>query len=69
MMNQLKKLMMNQLKKLWRDESGISAIEYALIASGIALAIVTVVGDLGEAVNDKFEEIILELDPTYEPPA
>lgn len=59
--------MMNQLKKLWRDESGVSAIEYALIASGVALAIVAVVSDLGDAINDKFVEIVTELDPEYEP--
>ena len=49
--------MMKKIKELWRDESGISAIEYALIAAGIALAISVGAGLLGNAVNNKFNEI------------
>ena len=30
-------------RKIWRDRSGATAIEYAFIAAGIALAIVSVV--------------------------
>lgn len=40
-----------------RDESGATAIEYALIASGIALAIVAAVSDLGSSVRAKFDGI------------
>ena len=35
------------LKKFIRDESGATAIEYGLIAAGIAVAIITVVQGLG----------------------
>jgi pilus assembly protein Flp/PilA len=35
-----------------RDDSGATAIEYALIASCISIAIVTVVGALGGTVRD-----------------
>lgn len=31
------------IQKFWSDESGATAIEYGLIAAGIALAIITVV--------------------------
>jgi pilus assembly protein Flp/PilA len=34
-----------------RNESGATAIEYSLIAAGIALAIITVVQGLGTKVN------------------
>jgi pilus assembly protein Flp/PilA len=45
------------VKKFWFDEQGATAIEYGLIAAGIALAIITVVNGLGGALNDKFTSI------------
>lgn len=45
------------LTKFWSDESGATAIEYGLIAAGIALAIITVVNSLGTTMNDKFGSI------------
>ena len=39
------------------DESGATAIEYGLIAAGIALAIIAVVNGLGTNLNGKFSEI------------
>jgi pilus assembly protein Flp/PilA len=41
----------------WSDESGATAIEYGLIAAGIALAIIAVVNGLGTNLNDKFTSI------------
>lgn len=35
------------IQKFLRDESGATAIEYGLIAAGIAVAIITVVNGLG----------------------
>ena len=49
--------MMKLAKKLWQDESGISAIEYALIAAGIALVIVAGAQLLGNAVNNKLNDV------------
>ncbi|WP_128929373.1 Flp family type IVb pilin [Bradyrhizobium guangxiense] len=45
------------IQKFWSDESGATAIEYGLIAAGIALAIITVVNSLGSTLNDKFSSI------------
>jgi pilus assembly protein Flp/PilA len=45
------------VQKFWSDESGATAIEYGLIAAGIALAIITVVNSLGTSLNDKFGSI------------
>lgn len=49
--------MKNTLKNFWADESGATAIEYGLIAAGIALAIITVVNGLGSKLNAKFGSI------------
>ena len=43
--------------KFISDESGATAIEYGLIAAGIALAIIAVVNGLGSNLNEKFNNI------------
>ena len=45
------------LQNFWADESGATAIEYGLIAAGIALAIITVVNGMGSKLNAKFGSI------------
>ncbi len=40
-----------------RDESGATAIEYGLIAAGIALAIIAAVNGLGSNLNTTFSNI------------
>jgi pilus assembly protein Flp/PilA len=40
-----------------QDQSGATAIEYGLIAAGIALAIIAVVNGLGSNLNTKFTSI------------
>jgi pilus assembly protein Flp/PilA len=37
-----------------RDESGATAIEYALIATGISIVIAVAVTSVGSSVNDRF---------------
>jgi pilus assembly protein Flp/PilA len=39
------------------DETGATAIEYGLIAAGIALAIIAVVNGLGSNLNTQFSTI------------
>jgi len=39
------------------DESGATAIEYGLIAAGIALAIIAAVNTLGTTMSNKFTSI------------
>jgi len=48
---------MSVLKSFVRDESGATAIEYGLIAAGIAVAIITVVQGLGTKLSDTFSNI------------
>ena len=43
--------------KFLSDESGATAIEYGLIATGIALAIIAVVNGLGSNLNTMFSSI------------
>jgi pilus assembly protein Flp/PilA len=44
-------------KKFPADQSGATSIEYAQIAGGIALAIITSVNSLGPKVSVKFSAI------------
>jgi pilus assembly protein Flp/PilA len=49
---------MNKLvSRFISDESGATAIEYALIAAGIAIAIISAVNGVGTALNTKFNAI------------
>jgi Flp pilus assembly pilin Flp len=45
------------LKKFLTDKRAVSAIEYALLASGIALAAITVVQALGVKLASTFQNI------------
>jgi pilus assembly protein Flp/PilA len=54
--------MTNLIARFVKDESGATAIEYGLIAAGIALAIITVVTNLGTSLNTKFLAIQSGLD-------
>ena len=48
---------MKLLKRFWADESGATAIEYGLIAAGIAVAIITVVKTLGTKLKATFTSV------------
>lgn len=43
------------------DESGATAIEYSLIASGIALAIIATVYGIGPKLNTTFSSVSTQL--------
>ena len=53
--------MKNLVARFVKDESGATAIEYGLIAAGIALAIITVVNTLGANLNTTFSSISSQL--------
>jgi pilus assembly protein Flp/PilA len=50
-------VMKNLIARFVKDESGATAIEYGLIAAGIALAIIATVNGLGSNLNTKFTSI------------
>jgi pilus assembly protein Flp/PilA len=45
------------IKRFIADETGATAIEYGLIAAGIALAIIAVINGMGTKLNGKFTSI------------
>ncbi|WP_213773399.1 Flp family type IVb pilin [Bradyrhizobium sp. dw_78] len=49
--------MKNLITRFVKDESGATAIEYGLIAAGIALAIIAVVNGLGSTLKGTFTSI------------
>ena len=48
---------MQLIKKFLGDDSGATAIEYGLIAAGIALAIIVAVNTLGTTISNEFGNI------------
>jgi pilus assembly protein Flp/PilA len=48
---------MQTIRRFLAHESGATAIEYGLIAAGIALAIIAVVNNLGSTLKLKFGSI------------
>ena len=48
---------MKLFKRFWADQSGATAIEYGLIAAGIAVAIITVVKTLGTKLKATFTSV------------
>jgi pilus assembly protein Flp/PilA len=53
--------MLVKLRIFLKDDSGATAIEYGLIASGVALAIIAVINGLGTKLNTKFTSISTQL--------
>jgi pilus assembly protein Flp/PilA len=45
------------IARFWRDEQGATAIEYAMIASGVAVAIAASVTALGSNVKSMFVNV------------
>lgn len=56
--------MKDQLVKFWKDEEGATAIEYALIAGLIAVAIIGALTLLGGNIGDMFNAIAKKLPTT-----
>ena len=49
--------MVRTLRAFLKDESGATAIEYGLIAAGIAVAIITAVKGVGTKLNTTFSSV------------
>jgi len=49
--------MVQMLKRFGKDTSGATAIEYGLIAAGIAVAIIATVQALGTQLNTTFSSV------------
>ncbi len=53
--------MKTSFRRFVRDESGATAIEYGLIAAGIAVAIIATVQALGTQLNTTFTSVSTSL--------
>jgi pilus assembly protein Flp/PilA len=53
--------MRTSVARFVKDESGATAIEYGLIAAGIAVAIITIVGTLGGTLQGIFTDVDTKL--------
>jgi pilus assembly protein Flp/PilA len=53
--------MKNLVSRFVKDESGATAIEYGLIAAGIAIAIITAVQGVGSKLSSNFTAISTSL--------
>ena len=53
--------MLSLISRLLRDESGVTAIEYALIASLISVAAVTIMGTVGTNLSGTFSQVAASL--------
>ncbi|TNE36276.1 MAG: Flp family type IVb pilin [Alphaproteobacteria bacterium] len=51
------------VKRFVKDESGATAIEYGLIAAGIAVAIITAVSTLGTNLDSTFTSVSTAVAP------
>lgn len=56
-MSKLKNPATNLLHRFLRDEGGATAIEYAMIASGIAVAIAATIVTLGSSVQGMYSNV------------
>jgi pilus assembly protein Flp/PilA len=52
---------MTKLNRFLKDESGVTAIEYGLIAAGIGVAIVVIVFQVGTALTGIFTTVETKL--------
>lgn len=53
--------MKSLVTRFLKDESGATAIEYGLIAAGIAVAIIAAVNSLGTTLNGVFSDVNTKL--------
>jgi pilus assembly protein Flp/PilA len=60
--SKLGKFKMSNIIQFLRDDSGATAIEYSLIAAGIAVVIIAVVISLGTQLDATFDSISNSLD-------
>ena len=53
--------MSNLIRTFLTDESGATSIEYGLIAAGIGVALITVVGGIGQELKSMFVDLQTQL--------
>jgi len=56
--------MMGKLVKFFKEEEGATAVEYAILVSLIAAAIIVTVGVLGSKINAAFQKVADQIKTT-----
>jgi pilus assembly protein Flp/PilA len=54
---QVEAIVTNLVSRFLKDQSGATAIEYGLIAAGIAVVIITAVNSVGTALTKTFTDV------------
>lgn len=49
---------MNMLKKFFKDESGATMVEYAIMVALIAIVAIVIIALLGRQVNEAFNAVV-----------
>ena len=49
------------LKQFLKDESGLSAVEYGLLAAGIAIGLYVLIADIGSSLRDIYTSVGTDL--------
>jgi pilus assembly protein Flp/PilA len=57
----MEQMTMSTVSRFLRDDSGATAIEYGLIAAGIAVAVIAAVNTLGTTLSAKFTSVTTAL--------
>lgn len=52
---------MSKIKRFLKEEKGVTAIEYGLIAAGIAVGIIAVVFLVGDKISETFQVVATSL--------
>ncbi len=58
--------MVMRIKKLWREQAGATAIEYGLIAAGIAVVVIGGVTLVGRNVKTQYTDVAVQIDKAGE---
>ena len=56
--------MLAQIRSLMKDESGATAIEYALLIAGVAMVIATALTPIGTQLTTMFGQVVTRLGGT-----
>lgn len=50
-----------RFKKMLKDESGLSAVEYGLLAAGIVVGLYTIISGMGGSLRDIYTSVAADL--------
>lgn len=57
---------MEMIKRFFKDESGATMVEYAIMVALIAIVAIVIIGAVGRQTRNAFQAVCLALNPTAE---